>query len=89
MTLILPMTPGNDANPTGTQTNYNDAAIQTDVTGLGIELQQNGQPFKLNTPLNVTPANLPKLKAAPVKASDATLTDGNFSAYATLQVDYQ
>lgn len=61
------MTPGNDANPTGTQTNYNDAAIQTDVTGLGIELQQNGQPFKLNTPLNVTPANLPKLKAAPVK----------------------
>lgn len=74
---------------TDTQTSYNDAAIQTDVTGLGIELQQNGQPFKLNTPLNVTPANLPKLKAAPVKASDATLTDGNFSAYATLQVDYQ
>lgn len=74
---------------TGTQTSYNNAAIQTDVTGLGIELQQNGQAFKLNTPLNVTPGSPPKLKAVPVKATDAMLTDGNFSAYATLQVDYQ
>lgn len=74
---------------TGTQTSYNDAALQTDITGLGIELRQSGQAFKLNTPLNVTPGNPPKLKAVPVKASDATLADGNFSAYATLQVDYQ
>lgn len=31
----------------------------------------------------------PKLEAVPVKAADAVLTDTNFSAYATLRVDYQ
>ncbi|MGX9738681.1 fimbrial protein [Pseudocitrobacter corydidari] len=73
----------------GSQTRYDDSAIDTDVAGLGIELQQNGQPFKLNTPLAISPTAPPTLKAVPVKASDAVLTDGRFSAYATLRVDYQ
>lgn len=34
---------------TGTQTSFNDAAIETDVPGFGIELQHDGQRFKLNT----------------------------------------
>lgn len=77
---------------TGTQTSYNDAAIETDVPGFGIELQQNGQRFKLNTPLAINATDFsqkPKLEAVPVKASDAVLNDGTFSAYATLRVDYQ
>ncbi|MDF3828634.1 MULTISPECIES: fimbrial protein [unclassified Pseudocitrobacter] len=74
---------------TGSQTSYDDAAIETDVTGLGIELQQNQQPFKLGEPLKINPESPPTLQAVPVKASDADLNEGTFSAYATLQVDYQ
>jgi type 1 fimbria pilin len=77
---------------TGTQTSYNDAAIETDVPGFGIEMQHDGQRFPLNTPLAINASDLtqtPKLEAVPVKASDAVLSDTNFSAYATLRVDYQ
>ena len=71
------------------QTSYDDAAIETDVAGLGIELQQNGQPFKVGEQLTIDPASPPTLIAEPVKASDAALSEGNFSAWATLTVDYQ
>ena len=71
---------------TGSQTSYDNAAIETNVIGLGIELQQNGQPFTLGTPLKINPSTL---QAVPVKASDASLSEGTFSAWATLQVDYQ
>lgn len=74
---------------TGSQTSYDNAAIETNVTGLGIELQQNGQPFTLGTPLKINPSTPPTLQAVPVKASDASLSEGTFSARATLQVDYQ
>ncbi|EFT2685351.1 fimbrial protein, partial [Escherichia coli] len=41
-------------------------------------------------PINATDfTQKPKLEAVPVKASDAVLSDTNFSAYATLRVDYQ
>ncbi|WP_149013628.1 fimbrial protein, partial [Escherichia coli] len=74
---------------TGSQTSYDNAAIETNVTGLGIELQQNGQPFTLGTPLKINLSTPPTLQAVPVKASDASLSEGTFSAWATLQVDYQ
>ncbi|AHE61478.1 fimbrial protein [Escherichia albertii] len=74
---------------TGSQTDFDNAAVQTNVTGLGIQLQQNGQPFRWNTPLTIDTTNLPTLKAVPVKKNGAVLNDGDFSAYATLQVDYQ
>lgn len=74
---------------TGSQTSYDNAAIETNVTGLGIELQQNGQPFTLGTPLKINLSTPPTLQAVPVKASDASLSEGTFSARATLQVDYQ
>ncbi|HBE6261255.1 TPA: fimbrial protein [Escherichia coli] len=77
---------------TGTPTSYNDAAIETDVPGFGIELQHDGQRFLLNTPLNIDATDFskkPKLEAVPVKAADAVLSDTTFSAYATLRVDYQ
>ncbi|NEL90754.1 fimbrial protein, partial [Escherichia coli] len=74
------------------QTSSDDAEIETDVPGFGIELQHDGQRFKLNTPLAINATDFtqkPKLAAVPVKASDAVLSDTNFSAYATLRVDYQ
>ncbi len=63
--------------------------LKRTLAAWGIELQQNGQPFKLGTPLKIDPSTPPTLQAVPVKANDAALSDGTFSAYATLQVDYQ
>ncbi|BDI37142.1 fimbrial protein [Escherichia coli] len=77
---------------TGTPTAYNNAAIETDVPGFGIELQHDGQRFVLNTPLAINATDFtqkPKLEAVPVKSADAVLSDTTFSAYATLRVDYQ
>ncbi|MCV5687632.1 fimbrial protein, partial [Escherichia coli] len=59
---------------TGTATSYNDSAIETDVPGFGIELQHDGQRFKLNEPLSINATDFsqkPKLEAVPVKAADA------------------
>ncbi|HGW7195930.1 TPA: fimbrial protein, partial [Escherichia coli] len=47
------------------------------------------QPFTLGTPLKINLSTPPTLQAVPVKASDASLSEGTFSAWATLQVDYQ
>lgn len=73
----------------GAQTDFNDAAVQTDVTGLGVEFQQGGQRFRQNVPLEISKDNLPTLYTVLVKKSGVELTEGDFEAYATLQVDYQ
>ena len=63
----------------------NLAAIETNVTGLGMmQLQQNGQPFTLGTPLKINPSTPPTLQAVPVKASDASLSEGTFSAWCNI-----
>lgn len=69
----------------------NNAAIATNVDGLGIEIQANGLPMPLNKPLLTTLSDLSSLEltATPVKDSDAVLTEQAFSAGATLTVDYQ
>lgn len=80
---------GDDSDLEGDSHQLQYVAVQTSVTDLGIEMQQNGSPFELDKPLSIDPASPPMLKAVPVKASGAVLGDGAFSAYATLQVDYQ
>ncbi|MDA6474867.1 fimbrial protein [Escherichia coli] len=74
---------------TGVETDFNDSAVETDVVGLGVELQQNGQRFQQGKAINISKTNLPKLHAVLVKKSGAVLSEGAFEAYATLQVDYQ
>ncbi|WP_306377163.1 fimbrial protein [Escherichia coli] len=74
---------------TGVETDFNDSAVETDVVGLGVELQQNGQRFQQGKAINISKTNLPKLHAVLVKKSGAVLSEGVFEAYATLQVDYQ
>lgn len=73
----------------GTASSFNTAAVNTSVAGLGIEVQQNGQPFVLGSTITVDEKAIPALKAVPVKQSGATLKEGEFDATATLQVDYQ
>ncbi|EFG5952234.1 fimbrial protein [Escherichia coli] len=73
----------------GTQSDFDDSAVATDINGLGIHLKQAGSDFKLNTPLVVNETSLPVLTAVPVKKSSVDLPEADFEAWATLQVDYQ
>lgn len=73
----------------GTHTAFDDAAVVTDIAGLGIRINQNGQPFTLNLPITVDPASPPELVAVPVAEPGQTLNTGVFQATATLMAEYQ
>lgn len=72
----------------GTQTAYDSGAIETSVSGLGIEIQQNGTPVVINQPFVIDYSRPPVLEAVPV-SSGAPLIEGAFSATATLLAEYE
>ncbi|WP_425024884.1 fimbrial protein [Pantoea agglomerans] len=72
----------------GTQTSYNTGAINTSVNGLGIEILQTGKAVVINQPFTIDYNNPPKLEAVPV-ASGTALTEGAFTATATLLAEYE
>lgn len=76
---------------TGTAMSFDNAAVTTNAAGLGIQIQADGQPLKLNTPLATTLGGLSSLvlTAVPVKDPSTELAAQIFSATATLKVDYQ
>ncbi|WP_316248965.1 fimbrial protein [Erwinia persicina] len=72
----------------------NGAAFDGDVLGtaktdFGIALLNNGNRMPINTWLNFTYPDWPKLEAVPVKRPGASLTGGPFSAGATMKVEYR
>ncbi|WP_440515023.1 fimbrial protein [Serratia sarumanii] len=73
----------------GAATGFDKNALQTSKTDLGIRVYENGQPFTPGSRLSISLANQPLLEAVPVKRTGATLTEGSFEAWATLQADYQ
>lgn len=73
----------------GTGAAFDATVLQTNKTGLGIELRQGDSKLAVNDWLNFTYPNKPELWAVPVKQTGATLTGGEFSAGATMAVDYQ
>ncbi|CAI1968274.1 fimbrial protein [Serratia fonticola] len=73
----------------GTGAAFDATVLQTNQTGLGIELRQGDSKLAVNDWLNFTYPNKPELWAVPVKQRGATLTGGEFSAGATMAVDYQ
>lgn len=73
----------------GTGAAFDVEVLQTTKTGLGIELQQGDRKVAVNQWLNFTYPDKPELWAVLVKQSGATLTGGDFSAGATMAVDYQ
>lgn len=73
----------------GTPTLFDGAAVQTDAPGLGIRLAQGGQPFSLNTPIEIDPDNPPALTAVPVADPAQAPSPGAFTARATLLAEYQ
>jgi type 1 fimbria pilin len=74
---------------TGTATAFDNQALATDKTDLGIRIYQNNIPFTPNTVLDIDLNNPPPLTAVPVKRAGATLTEGAFEAWATLHAEYQ
>lgn len=73
----------------GTGAAFDAAVLQTNQTGLGIELRQGASKLAVNSWLNFTYPNKPELWVVPVKQDGVTLTGGEFSAGATMAVAYQ
>lgn len=73
----------------GAGASFDGALLQTSNAALGIKLQSGTTPLPINTWLNFTYPNKPELSAVPVKQSGITLAGGEFTAGATMKVDYQ
>ncbi len=73
----------------GSGASFDGTVLKTTKTGLGIELQRGSNKLAINSWLNFTYPHQPELWAIPVKQSGATLTGGEFTAGATMKVDYQ
>jgi len=72
----------------GTQSDFS-LALKTDKSNLAILLFRDNTQLLLGQWTNFTWPVLPKLYAVPFKKAGTTLTGGDFSASATLVVDYQ
>ncbi|WP_455827635.1 fimbrial protein [Pseudomonas graminis] len=73
----------------GTETTFDNAALQTTAPDLGIRLYQNSLPFRLNTPLDISLSAPPTLEVVPVKRPGSVLKAQGFTAVATLLAEYQ
>lgn len=71
----------------GTATSFNEAALTTNVTGLGIELRSNGTAQPLNKAVNLDYGNLPSLTAVPVADPSVELQEQPFTATVRLTVE--
>ncbi|HDH9217362.1 TPA: pilus assembly protein [Escherichia coli] len=73
----------------GPKSQFDEAALQTNITDLAIHLTQNGQPFILNKRIAISPDSPPVIQAVPVKRPGSTLPEGAFEVSATLLAEYQ
>lgn len=73
----------------GTASGFNGQLLKTNFSALGIRFFNNDVGVALNSWQNFTYPATPKLEAVPVKQANATLPTGEFTASATLHVDYQ
>lgn len=73
----------------GVATTFESSALQTSVPDLGLQFFQNDIPLELNKGLVINPAAAPVLDVVPIKRAGTSLSQGDFSASATLLVKYQ
>nr|WP_229655838.1 fimbrial protein [Pantoea sp. 201603H] len=73
----------------GTGAAFDNTVLQTNKDGLGIKLMRVGADLPVNTPVPFIYPNAPELWAIPVKETGVALTTGEFSAAASMRVDYQ
>lgn len=73
----------------GSATSFNNSALKTNITDFGIALFANDNPLKINEPISFSQAKKPVLQAVPVKAGNARLKGGDFTATAVMKISYQ
>lgn len=73
----------------GTGADFDSDALLTSNPDLGVRIYQNDVPLSPNIALGIDLAKPPRLEAVPVKRAGATLTEGGFEAWATLEAKYQ
>ncbi|AOE99969.1 MULTISPECIES: fimbrial protein [Serratia] len=73
----------------GTASGFDGQLLRTSKDGLGIALMSGGRRWPINQWLNFTYPTAPTLEAVPVKSATAKLAAGEFTAGATMKVDYQ
>ncbi|MBH3259845.1 fimbrial protein [Serratia marcescens] len=73
----------------GNAASFDGTALQTDKAGLGVRLLKGSVPYTINSQIKFTYPGKPELYAVPVQQSGITLTGGEFSAAATMNVAYQ
>ncbi|MBM7016678.1 fimbrial protein [Enterobacter cloacae] len=71
----------------GTATTFNEAALTTNINGLGIELRSNGTALPLNKEVNLDYSNVPSLSAVPVVDPSVELQEQPFTATVRLTVE--
>lgn len=79
--------PAMTLTPEGTATSFDEAALATNVSGLGIELRSNGTPLPLNKAVSLDYNNLPSLTAVPVVQPSTELSAQPFAATVRLNVE--
>ncbi len=72
---------------TGSQTSYDNAAIEQTSPGWGLSCNKMASRSRWDTAEN-QPVNAANAASCTGESSDASLSEGPFSAWATLQVDY-
>lgn len=76
----------------GIGASFDGTSLQTSNENLAIQLSANGKKLGVNEWLDfdyTDDASIPKLDAVPMKKPSATLAGGDFTATATLMVDYK
>lgn len=75
---------------TGSEASFGSGLLKTDKTALGIQFMTDSGNLPMNTDLNFEySSGAPTLYAVLAKDDSDMLTGGNFSATATITVDYQ
>lgn len=73
----------------GVGADFDSSVLATDQDYLGVEIFADEKELPLNTWFDFTASNPPELSAAPITKSSDLVSTGDFSASATLSVDYQ
>lgn len=73
----------------GTGASFNGNFLRTSEPDLGLRFKANNVPFSLNNWVNFTYGNPPTLSVVPVASDVNGLNDGEFTATATFNVEYQ
>lgn len=68
---------------------FSPGTVQSNIDGLGIQILIDGNPIAFNRNFVINPEAPPKIEVVPLRENGVTLTEGKFTASATLTIQYQ